>query len=257
MRSLRSFGAVALLTLLVVLLPYATSAKTSTTSQTDRQILEHVEKELAETDINLMNVKVRVDNGVVTLSGAVPSLWAKEELIEEASKVDGVRSVVSELTVSAGEDDRVIGEQVAERIRQYVFYTIYDDVNIEVNDGVVTLTGRVTMPYKADAIADLVARVKGVREVRNQIQTLPVSRFDDELRTSIARQIYGDPMFWNYAIQVNPPIHIIVENGRVRLTGVVSSEVERRKAEVIARGTFGVLGVENDLRVEGRQSSTS
>ena len=55
----------------------------------------------------------------------------------------------------------------------------------------------------------------------------------------------------SYAIQVNPPIHVIVQHGRVTLTGFVISEVERRKAEVIARGVFGVLGVDNKLREEG------
>jgi len=71
--------------------------------------------------------------------------------------------------------------------------------------------------------------VTGVQKINNQIKTLPVSISDDQLRYTVARQIYGDPMFWNYAIQVNPPIHIVVENGRVTLTGVVASEVERRK----------------------------
>lgn len=120
--------------------------------------------------------------------------------------------------------------------------------------GVVTLTGRVTMPYKADALVELASRVIGVQEVQNQIGTLPVSMMDDQLRYTIARRIYGDPLFWNYAIQVSPPIHIVVENGRVTLTGVVQSEVERRKAEVVARSTFGVFSVENTLRLEHEPS---
>ena len=74
------------------------------------------------------------------------------------------------------------------------------------------------MPHKASDIGNLVARLPGVREVDNKISTLPVSTCDDQLRVSIARQIYRDPMFWNYAIQVNPPIHIVVENGHVTLT---------------------------------------
>jgi osmotically-inducible protein OsmY len=60
-----------------------------------------------------------------------------------------------------------------------------------------------------------------------------------------------DPLIWNYAIQVNPLIHVIVRYGRVTLTGVVLSEVERRKAEVIARAVFGVFSVDNKLRLEG------
>lgn len=214
----------------------------------DRQIQQLVQQRLAEKHIT--DVDVFIANGIVRLQGVVPSLWAKNEALEQAHDVRGVQTVVSELTIARGESDERIGEQIAERIRRYVFFTIFDDARIDVNQGVVTFTGRVTMPYKADAFVDLASRVTGVQEVRNQIRTLPTSINDDQLRYTIARRIYGDPLFWNYAIQVNPPIHIIVEHARVTLTGVVLSEVERRKAEVIARSTFGVLNVENMLRLE-------
>jgi BON domain len=75
----------------------------------------------------------------------------------------------------------MLANEIAKRIRQYVYYTIYDDVEGSVHDGVVTLTGKVTMPYKTSDIGDLVARVPGVREVDNKISTLPVSMFDDQL----------------------------------------------------------------------------
>ena len=117
--------------------------------------------------------------------------------------------------------------------------------------GIVTLTGRVTAPHRAKELAELASRVRGVKEVRNEIKALPASIYDDQLRYSIASQIYRDPMFWKYAIQPDPPIHVIVENGRVTLTGAVDSEVARRKAEAIARSTFGALTVENNLRVDG------
>ncbi len=119
-----------------------------------------------------------------------------------------------------------------------------------VDSGVVTLTGRVTMPYKAEAFADLAAHVPGVQEVRNDVRTLPVSRFDDQLRYAVARRIYGDELFVRYAIQGNPPIHVVVEHGKVTLTGIVNSEIERRKAEAIARDTFSVMSVTNKLHVE-------
>ena len=90
------------------------------------------------------------------------------------------------------------------------------------------------MPYKKDDIGKRVAGIDGVREVQNNIEVLPVSSYDDQLRHRIARAIYGNPSFWNYAAMANPPIHIIVENGRVTLTGVVNSNVERMLARSLA-----------------------
>jgi hyperosmotically inducible protein len=146
--------------------------------------------------------------------------------------------------------DMQIRNEVEQTLSRYVFYTIFDDVQGTIRNGVVTLTGHVTAPYKASEMANLVKRVSGVREVDNKIETLPVSTFDDELRVSIARAIYRNPTFWNYAIQVNPPIHIIVDHGHVTLTGVVNSNVERMMAESIARSADGVFSVENNLKLE-------
>lgn len=215
---------------------------------TDEAIARAVTSRL--TDHDIAGVSVSVQSGIVTLRGTVPTLWAKERAREEAHEVDDVMTVVNELTVPAGENDRVLAELVASRLQRYVFLTIFDDAEVEVDHGVVTLRGRVTMPYKGEAFADLAAHVPGVQEVRNEVHVLPVSRFDDQLRYAVARSIYGHELFARYAIQTNPPVHIIVEHGRITLTGVVFSEVERRTAEAAARSTPWVLSVTNKLRVE-------
>ncbi|HXE81052.1 MAG TPA: BON domain-containing protein, partial [Vicinamibacterales bacterium] len=88
---------------------------------------------------------------------------------------------------------------VASEVRRYSRFTVFDDVNAAVDNGVVTLTGKVTMPFKKDEIASRVARVRGVREVRNELEVLPVSPFDEELRYRIARAIYSNSAFWHYA----------------------------------------------------------
>ena len=148
------------------------------------------------------------------------------------------------------QSDDAIGQRIAKEILRYSRYTIFDDVNVSVDRGVATLSGRVTMPYKAKDMTRLASRVKGVLEVNNDLDVLPVSIYDDRLRQAIARQIYRDPVFERYAIHVNPPIHIIVERGNVTLTGAVNSTLERQKAEMIVRSTSGVFGVENRLRID-------
>ena len=159
------------------------------------------------------------------------------------------------LAVAARAEDVVerkdfqIFQGVARQVQQYVNFTVFDSVNASVQDGVVTLTGKVTMPYKVQDLTRRVSRVDGVRKIDNQIQVLPVSRFDDELRLRIARAIYGNPSFWHYASMANPPIHIVVEGGRVKLEGTVNSHVERMLAQSLAIG-FGEFSVENRLKTD-------
>jgi osmotically-inducible protein OsmY len=140
-------------------------------------------------------------------------------------------------------------KDIATSVERYTQFTIFDDVNASVKDGVVTLTGKVTMPFKRDDIAKRVAAIDGVPTVNDRIEVLPVSQFDDELRLRIARSIYGNANFWNYGIMPNPPIHIVVEHGRVTLTGVVQSEVDRALARSLAT-QFGALSVTNSLKTD-------
>ena len=140
-------------------------------------------------------------------------------------------------------------KDVSSQVNRYTNFTVFDDVAASVNEGVVTLTGRVTMPYKRQDLERRVANISGVRQVQNKIVVLPVSQFDDELRYRIARAIYGNPTFWHYAAMANPPIHIVVERGHVTLSGVVFSNVERALARSLATG-FGEFSVKNELKTD-------
>jgi osmotically-inducible protein OsmY len=143
-----------------------------------------------------------------------------------------------------------IVNDIASQVRQYARFTIFDDVNIRLGaNGQATLTGAVTMPFKKDDIGRLVSKVQGVSSVDNRLSVLPTSPFDDELRVRIARAIYGNAAFWHYAAMANPPIHIVVDNGRVTLTGVVLNNVERMLARSLAT-TFGAFSVKNELKTD-------
>ena len=152
-------------------------------------------------------------------------------------------------TAQVERKDLQVFNDIAKTVNRYAQFSIFDDVDVAVKDGVVTLTGKVTMPYKRDDIEKRVAKIDGVSEVHNQIGVLPVSQFDDELRYRIARSIYGNSNFWNYATMVNPPIHVVVEHGRVTLTGVVNSEVDRMLARSLAT-QFGAFSVTNNLKTD-------
>jgi osmotically-inducible protein OsmY len=208
-----------------------------------------IEARLATKSIH--GVIVSVSDRNVTLTGAVPSLWEKTQAREQAWEANALGAVFDELSVLRGTSDKDILNEVVRRIRHFVFFTIFDDVEIGVTDGIVTLDGAVTQLFKAGDIAELTSRVTGVQDVRNRIQRTATSPVDIQLRYAIARRIYGDPLFWDYAIGPDPPVHIMVSGGRVTLIGAVHSEAERCAAERIVRETIGVSSYDNQLQLDG------
>jgi len=151
--------------------------------------------------------------------------------------------------VAAQISDADLADRVASAVRGYVNFGIFDDISIEVDNRAVTLTGRVTMPFKKNEIEAKVKAIDGVRSFASRIEVLPVSIYDSELRQRLALAIYGNPAFRHYASMVTPPIHIIVENGRVTLTGAVFSNVEKVLAASLAQ-IPGVMSVKNELKTD-------
>ena len=163
------------------------------------------------------------------------------------------------VTMTAGafaQDQRDVrlAEDIGRSITGYTRLTIFDDINATVENGMVVLTGKVTMPFKKDDLEKRIGKIDGVRGLRNDIGVLPVSQFDDDLRRRVSRAIYTNPSFWNYAAMANPPIHIIVEGGHVTLAGVVNSNVERMLARSLATG-LGELSVTNALKTDAEVKS--
>jgi osmotically-inducible protein OsmY len=194
--------------------------------------------------------EVLVKDSVVTLRGKPKNAYSKMKAIEAALSVEGVAEVESDLEVAEPESVEDFTEDLVNRVLTYPHYTVFDDVNFMLEDeGAVTLGGYVTMPFKKTELEERVGKVRGVRELKSQIQVLPVSPSDDRLREILFERIYGNDLFISYARQAHPPIHIIVDRGNVMLTGAVRSNVEKRQAESIVRSTFGVLQVTNRLTV--------
>jgi hyperosmotically inducible protein len=173
-----------------------------------------------------------------------------------ASLATTVALLVTLTSAALAQDRRDVrlAEDIGRAITSYARLTIFDDINATVENGMVVLSGKVTMPYKKTDMEKRIAKVDGVRGVRNDIGVLPVSQFDDELRYRVSRAIYGNPSFWNYAAMANPPIHIIVEGGHVTLAGVVNSNVERMLARSLATG-LGELSVTNALKTDAEVKS--
>jgi hyperosmotically inducible periplasmic protein len=156
--------------------------------------------------------------------------------------------------LAADQGNLQVFRNVSRQVLQYPHFTVFDNVQAQVDQGVVTLTGKVTMPYKSNDIEKRVAKLSGVTQVNNRIEVLPVSQFDDELRLGIARAIYGNSNFFGYGSMTNPPIHIIVDHGHVTLEGVVNSNVDKAVARSLASG-FPAFSVTNNLKTDAEMQA--
>jgi hyperosmotically inducible protein len=105
---------------------------------------------------------------------------------------------------------------------------------------------------KSDA-ENALKNIESIPSIDNQIEVLPLSTSDDQIRIAVYRSIfrYEGPLF-RYATQSVPPIHIIVNKGRVALKGVVATEADRQQAFMAANGISGVFEVKNELRVSSK-----
>lgn len=132
------------------------------------------------------------------------------------------------------------------------FYSVFDNFAYKLSsDGTVTLLGQVHRPTLKSSAENVVKKVEGVTKVVNEIEVLPVSSMDDQIRLATYRSIYGHTALQNLSVRAVPPIHIIVKNGNVTLEGVVNTKLERQVAESQANQVSGVFSVKNNLRVEG------
>jgi hyperosmotically inducible protein len=115
----------------------------------------------------------------------------------------------------------------------------------------VTLAGEVTRPVLKSDAANVVKNIAGVTSVVNNIKVLPLSTFDNRIRVATYRSVFGYAGLYRYAMGANPSIHIIVDNGRVTLKGVVANQGDKNIAYLRANGVPGVFSVINDLVVAG------
>ncbi len=146
--------------------------------------------------------------------------------------------------------DRIVHE-VRHELVMLPYYGVFDNLAYNVNGGVVTLYGQVTNPTLKNDAGNVVKRIEGVTRVDNRIQVLPLSPMDNQIRRAEYRAIYSEASLMKYAEQAVPPIHIIVDNGKVTLVGVVDNETDKNLAGMRANGVSGVFSVDNQLRVAG------
>jgi hyperosmotically inducible periplasmic protein len=143
-----------------------------------------------------------------------------------------------------------LAEEVRHQLVLLPFYSVFDNLQYKVDGSEVTLLGQVTQPVVKIDAENAVKRIEGVTKVTNNIEVLPVSPMDDQIRRAEFRAIYREPALQRYAFGPVPPIHIIVKNGHVTLEGVVANPADRNLVYIRANSVPGVFSVTNNLRVE-------
>ena len=159
-------------------------------------------------------------------------------------------AVLTVPTFAKSSNPRPLPDEVRHQLVMLPYYSVFDDLGYNVNGSVVTLYGAVRQPWLKSDAEHAVKHIDGVTQVVNNIKVLPLSPMDDQIRRAEYRAIFGFGGLYRYAMGANPSVHIIVDNGHVTLTGVVSNQGDKNVAYVRANGVPGVFSVTNDLRVE-------
>jgi hyperosmotically inducible periplasmic protein len=148
--------------------------------------------------------------------------------------------------------DARIAKEVRHELLMLPWFSVFDNIAFQVNGGTVTLLGQVTRPVTKSDSENAVKHIEGVNQVVNKIEVLPASPMDDQSRLALYRAIYGFPSLEKYALGVQKPIRIIVNNGHVTLEGVVDSESDKDTAGIRANSVPGIFSVTNNLQVVSR-----
>ncbi|ASW01901.1 BON domain-containing protein [Paraburkholderia aromaticivorans] len=214
--------------------------------KTDRQLQAEVADELAwDPAVSLADIDVEVKERVVTLSGH-PSSYAEKLAAEKAAKrVAGVKTVVSRMDIRLPHSDVRTDEDIANAVRSILKWTVgVSDVHVQVqvDNGWVTLRGRLERAYQRHLATRMINPMRGVRGVSNLIDVheSPAGEdIGDSIRKALVRHVEREA----------DRIGVSVRDGTVTLTGKVGSYAERSIARGAAWAAPGVHAVNDDLTI--------
>jgi hyperosmotically inducible protein len=176
---------------------------------------------------------------------ALPLIFSMVALASPTSQNNQSTGAVNQKSI-----DRIIKE-VRHELVMLPFYGVFDNLSFKVDpDGTVTLLGQVSRPVLKSDAENAIKHIEGVEKVVNNIEVLPTSINDDQIRRATYRAIYGNEVLSQYQLRAVPPIHIIVKNGHVTLEGVVARQMDKQIAGIQANSVPGVFSVTNNLVVE-------
>jgi osmotically-inducible protein OsmY len=214
--------------------------------RSDDEIKRDVEEELRwSPDVDTTDIGVAVKDGVVTLTGFAHSYSQRREAEAAAKRIAGVLGVVNDLEVRLPiihrRPDPDIARDAVDAIKLWLPYS-YENIKVVVRDGWVTLEGEVEWNYQREGAEKAVARVRGVKNISNQITLKP-----RVAPTEVKHKI--EEAFRRSAEIDADRVTVETHEGEVILRGTVRSWAEREEAERVAWSAPGVTRVENLINV--------
>ncbi len=196
--------------------------------------------------LHAAEIGVIVKDGIVTLTGTVDNYSKKREAEYAAKNVAGVRAVVEKIEVKFGSwgkpNDQEIANEVLNSFR-WSWRVPDEKIKIKVENGWVSLEGKVNWNYQKEAARKAVINLNGVQGVNNNI------KIESEIKDAVEKKEIEKAIERNWALD-NKNINVKVHENNVTLTGNVNSTYQKDKAEKIAWSAPGVKHVENKLEIE-------
>lgn len=198
--------------------------------------------------IDSSKINVTVEDGIITLSGTVPTYYDLKNAVVAVWRISGIIQVINNLSISYVSPPMLPNDiEIKKRAEDIITWDpVIDEtaINISVNSGIISLEGEVDAHWKLSNIENKISGIRGVLKIVNKLTVVPSIRLNDAMvEKDVVAAINRDILINGDEVDVK------VDDGIVKLKGTVPNWVSKRAAEVDTSLTRGVVDIKNELEV--------